>query len=90
MLRPNLQSANIFYSMQKRLLFKIDYVCKIPWGGGEQGHFWPAVYYCAGMGVVFVISPLLCGDGYLISIAYYPFFILSWVNHKVGQKWEFP
>ena len=29
--------------MQKRLLFKIDYVCKIPWGG-EQGHFWPAVY----------------------------------------------
>ena len=20
--------------MQKRLLFKIDYVCKIPWGGG--------------------------------------------------------
>ena len=29
-LRPNLQSANISYSMQKRLLFKIDYVCKIP------------------------------------------------------------
>ena len=22
------------YSMQKRLLFKIGYVCKIPWGGG--------------------------------------------------------
>ena len=34
-LRPNLQSANISYSMQKRLLFKIDYVCKIPWGGGR-------------------------------------------------------
>ena len=34
MLRPNLQSANISYSMQKRLLFKIDYVCKIPYGGG--------------------------------------------------------
>ena len=33
MLRPNLQSAKISYSMQKRLLFKIDYVCKIPWGG---------------------------------------------------------
>ena len=29
-LRPHLQSANISYSMQKRLLFKIDYVCKIP------------------------------------------------------------
>ena len=34
MLRPHLQSANISYSMQKRWLFKIDYVCKIPWGGG--------------------------------------------------------
>ena len=45
-LRPYLQSANISYSMQKRLLFKMDYVCKISWGGGrgEQGHFWPAVY----------------------------------------------
>ena len=33
--------------MHKRLLFKIDYVCKIPWGGGgEQGHFCPAVYFC--------------------------------------------
>ena len=39
-LRPNLQSANISYSMQKRLLFKIDYVCKIPWrGGGGAGSF---------------------------------------------------
>ena len=36
MLRPNLQSANISYSMHKRLLFKIDYVCKIPWGGGSR------------------------------------------------------
>ena len=34
MLRPHLQSANICYSMQKRQLFKIDYVCKIL-GGGE-------------------------------------------------------
>ena len=25
--------------MQKRLLFKIDYVCKIPWGGGGAGSF---------------------------------------------------
>ena len=33
------------YSMQERLLFKIDYICKIPWGGGgEQGHFWLVVY----------------------------------------------
>ena len=39
MLRPNLQSANISYSMQKRLLFKIDYVCKIPWGWGGAGSF---------------------------------------------------
>ena len=32
--------------MQKRLLFKIGYVCKIHWWwGGEQGHFWPAVCY---------------------------------------------
>ena len=30
--------------MQKRLLFKIDYVCKILWVGGGQGLFWPAVY----------------------------------------------
>ena len=30
MLRHQLQSANIFHSMQIRLLFKIDYVCKIP------------------------------------------------------------
>ena len=28
--RPHLQSANIFYSMQKRLFFKIGYVCKTP------------------------------------------------------------
>ena len=43
-LRPNLQSANISYSMQKRLFFKIDYVCNIPYGGGrEQGYFWLAV-----------------------------------------------
>ena len=40
-LRPHLQSANISYSMQKRLLFKIDYVCQIPfvcvWGGDAGG-----------------------------------------------------
>ena len=35
---PNLQSANISYSTQKRLLFKIGYVCKIPWGG----RVWPS------------------------------------------------
>ena len=30
--------------MQKRLLFKIGYVCKIPWG--EEGMtIWPTVYY---------------------------------------------
>ena len=34
---PNLQSANISYSMQKRLIFKIGYVCEIPWGGGVGG-----------------------------------------------------
>ena len=33
----------ITYSTQKRLLFKIDCLQKFP-GGGEQGHFWPAVY----------------------------------------------
>ena len=48
---PHLQSANISYSMQKRLLFKdlisdfifkIDYVCQITPGGGEgkPAHFW--------------------------------------------------
>ena len=32
--------------MQKRLLFKIGYVCKIPWGagGGEGMTIWPTVY----------------------------------------------
>ena len=31
--------------MQKRLLFKIGYVCKIPWGGGGEGMtIWPTVY----------------------------------------------
>ena len=29
--------------MQKRLLFKIGYVCKIPWGGGGMT-IWPTVY----------------------------------------------
>ena len=35
-LHHHLQSANISHSMQKRLLFKIDYVCKIPWRGGSR------------------------------------------------------
>ena len=39
---PHLQSANIAYSMQKELLFKIGYVFKIPGGGGMT--IWPAVY----------------------------------------------
>ena len=37
-LLPNLQSANISYSMQKRLLFKIGYVCKISLVGGGYDH----------------------------------------------------
>ena len=39
-LRHQLQSANISHSMQNKLLFKIDYVCKIPprrGGGGGAG-----------------------------------------------------
>ena len=38
MLHHQLQSANISYSMQNKLLFKIDYVYKIL-PRGEQGHF---------------------------------------------------
>ena len=30
MLRHQLQGANISHSMQNRLLFKIDFVCKVP------------------------------------------------------------
>ena len=33
--------------MQKRLLFKIGYFCKIPWGGGRGAGgmtIWPTVY----------------------------------------------
>ena len=41
-LRPHLQSAKIFYFMQKRLFFKIGCVCKIPWGVGYV--LWPADY----------------------------------------------
>ena len=29
--------------MQKRLLFTIGYICKIPWGGGGMA-IWPALY----------------------------------------------
>ena len=40
MLRHQVQSAKNSYSMQKRLLFKIDYVCKIPpRGGGSRVKF---------------------------------------------------
>ena len=37
-LRPHLQSANISYSMQKKLFFKIGYVCKIPYCGEGGGY----------------------------------------------------
>ena len=40
MLRPHLQSANISYSMQKRLLFKIDYVCEFPSMGSRVIFGW--------------------------------------------------
>ena len=35
---PTYKGANISYSMQKRLLFKIGYVCKIPYLRGGYDH----------------------------------------------------
>ena len=75
-LRPNLQSANISYSMQKRrLLFKIGYVCKIPLGGGGQGMtIWPTVY---SRFVKFEISMILANLTWLF------FQIIEYVSPKM-------
>ena len=43
---PHLQSANVSYSMQKRLFFNIGYVsAKLPVGGGGYDHLVGSLIY---------------------------------------------
>ena len=72
-LRPGVQSVNISHLNQKRRLFTIDYVCKIPWGGGggESRTFFSQKSNCsylskfiiAHMNHVILILTTLCHSG---------------------------